>query len=262
MAHAGLLANKVALVCGVGPDLGRSLALRSAHAGADVVLAARTEQRLREVADEVEAIGRKALVVPTDIADRSAQVELVERAQSAFGHVDAVFNSAFVQPPQEALLDTDVDVMRASHDVNVLSAVRLVQLLAPTLVESGGSVILVSSMVIRNRLPRFGTYRMDKSALLAAARSLSVELGPKGVRVNSVAPGYIWAAKVEGLFRRIAEGRGASERQIYEEVAADTDLRRLPTPDEIADVGVFLASDMASGITGECIDVNCGQTHH
>ncbi|WP_068040323.1 SDR family oxidoreductase [Nocardia speluncae] len=257
-----LLAGKVVLVCGVGPDLGRSMAVRSAQAGADVVLVARTESRLRSVAAEVEALGRKALSVPTDLADAASRSEMVRRSLAYFGRVDGLINTAFIQPPQERLLDTDLDAMRGWTDINVLASVGLVQLLADTLTENRGSVVLVNSMVLRNQLPGFGAYRMDKAALLAAARSLSVELGPKGVRVNSVAPGYIWGDKVRRSFERQAAARGVAADAIYEQVAAATDLRRLPTPDEIADAAVFLTSDLASGISGQCLDVNCGHTHH
>lgn len=259
---AGMLEGKVVLVCGVGPDLGRSLALRSAQGGADIVLAARTEERLRTVAAEVEGLGRKALVVPTDIADASSRDALVDRAIETFGRVDVLLDSAFVHPPPKPLLETDLDIIRSSNEVNVLSAVGLVQKLTKTLVESGGSVVLINSMVLRNRLPGNGAYRMAKSSLLAAARSLSIELGPQGVRVNSVAPGYIWADKVRGHFQRTAEKRGITAEEVFDEVAGAVDLRRLPTPDEIADAAVFLASDLASGITGQCIDVTCGETHH
>lgn len=257
-----LLTGKVVLVAGVGPDLGRALAVRSAQAGADVALAARTRRRLEEVADEVAEQGRKVLAVPTDIADVDSRAALVETVLAEFGRVDALLNSAFVAPPQGRLLDADLEQMRAWTDVNVLASVGLVQQLEKSLVAARGSVVLISSMVLRNRLPGFGAYRMDKAALLAAARGLSVELGPQGVRVNSVAPGYIWADKVRRAFSRQAEARGMTPEQVYDEVASSADLRRLPTPDEIADAAVFLASDMASGITGQCLDVTCGQTHH
>lgn len=257
-----LLDGQVVLVCGVGPDLGRSMALRSAQAGADVVLAARTESRLASVAAEVEALGRRALSVQTDLADAASRAALVERSLSHFGRVNGLINCAFIQPPLEPLLDADLDAIRRWTDINVLASVGLVQLLADTLAENGGSIVLVNSMVLRNRLPGYGAYRMDKSALLAAARSLSVELGPRGVRVNSVAPGYIWADKVRRGFERRAAAQGMDAREYHDRIAAGADLRRLPTPDEIADAAVFLTSDMASGISGQCLDVNCGHTHH
>jgi NAD(P)-dependent dehydrogenase (short-subunit alcohol dehydrogenase family) len=261
-AGAHLLEDRVVLVSGVGPGLGRSLAVRSALAGADVVLAARTESTLRAVADEVQSLGRRALVVPTDITDGAAVTGLVDRALDAYGRVDALLNSAFFHPPPEELLSADLEAMRGSYEINVLAVVHLVQKLAPALVASRGAVVLINSMVIRNRLPGFGAYRMNKAGLLAAARGLSVELGPRGVRVNSVAPGYIWADKVQAYFRRLAKKRGVSPEQVYDEVAGTVDLRRLPEPDEIADAAVFLISDLARAITGQCLDVTCGETHH
>lgn len=256
-----LLPGKVVLVCGVGPDLGRSLAVRSAQAGADVVLAARTCERLVAVEREVQAEGGRALSVPADVADPGSRRHLVAAAMDAFGRVDVLMNAAYVRPPAQ-LLEADLDDVRRATELNVLASIGMVQELAPTLTAQRGAVVLVNSMVIRNRLPGFGAYRMDKAALLAAARSLSIELGPSGVRVNSVAPGYIWADKVRDGFERQAANRGLAPGRVYDEVAAQTDLRRLPTPDEIADAAVFLASDLASGITGQCLDVTCGHTHH
>ncbi|MGX1767421.1 SDR family oxidoreductase [Dietzia sp. NPDC055343] len=257
-----VLAGKVVLVSGVGPDLGRSLAVRSAQAGADVVLAARDGTRLDAIGQEVRALGREALAVPTDVTDAAARRELVRAASDAFGHVDVLMNAAFVHPPFIKLLDADLDEMRQQADLNVLASVGLVQELASTLRARRGSVVLVNSLVLRNRLPGFGSYRMDKAALLAAARSLSVELAPEGVRVNSVAPGYIWGEKLRGFYERREAKGGATVAAKYDEKAQQTDSRRLPTPDEIADAAIFLASDFASGITGQCLDVNCGQSHH
>lgn len=257
-----ILSDKVVLVCGVGPDLGRSLAVRSAQAGADVVLAARSGDRLGAIEQEVRAHGRHAIAVPTDVTDAAARRELVRAALDTFGHVDVLMNAAFAQPPYMQLLDADLDEMRQQTDLNVLASVGLVQELAATLTARRGSVVLINSLVIRNRLPGFGTYRMDKAALLAAARSLSIELAPHGVRVNSVAPGYIWGEKLREFYERREARGGTPVATKYAEKAQQTDSRRLPTPDEIADAAIFLASDFASGITGQCLDVTCGQSHH
>src|SRR5690606_8882259 len=137
-------------------------------------------------------------------------------------------------------------------------ALNLVRELAPELERNEGSVVMINSMVLRNQLPGFGSYRVMKAGLLALARSLSIELGPRGVRVNSVAPGYIWADSVQRFFEWQAKKRGVDPSVIYAEVAAGTDLRRLPEPDDIANAAVFLASDLARAITGQCLDVNCG----
>ncbi|MPY79404.1 MAG: SDR family oxidoreductase [Actinophytocola sp.] len=257
-----LLDDKVVLVSGAGPGLGRAIAIRSALAGADVVLAARNEQRLADVAAEVTAIGRKALPVPADVTDPAGLAGITDAALSTFGRVDALVHNVFARPRQVELLDADADAIRSEFDTGVLAALDLTRRLAPALVEARGAVVVINSMVIRNRLPLFGAYRMVKQSLLALARGLSIELGPLGVRVNSVAPGYIWDGPVKDRFARIADERGVDPQQVYAEVAAETDLRRLPEPDEIADAVVFFASNLARAITGQCLDVTAGQTHH
>ncbi|HEX5290061.1 MAG TPA: SDR family oxidoreductase [Streptosporangiaceae bacterium] len=257
-----LLRDKVVVVSGVGPGLGRSIALRCAGAGADVVLAARTAARLDEVAREVAAAGRRGLAVPADITDDESAAYLVQVALREFGRVDALVNNAFGMPPMLDLGEVDLAAVAASFEVNVTAALRVTRLLAPALAASGGSVVMINSMVLRHSRQGFGPYKMAKAALLALAQSLATELGPRGIRVNSVAPGYIWADTLKWYFGYLAEQRGVTTAQVYHETAAQTDLRRLPEPDEIADAVVFLASGLARAITGQCLDVNAGEFHH
>jgi NAD(P)-dependent dehydrogenase (short-subunit alcohol dehydrogenase family) len=257
-----LLAGTVVVVSGVGPGLGRSIALQSARAGADVVLAARTASRLDEVAKEVTALGRRAVAIPADITDEQSAAHLAQEALDAFGRVDTLVNNAFAIPPLTSLADADLTALRAAFDTNVVGTLRLTRLFTPALAARRGSVVMINSAVLRHsRLP-FGGYKMAKSALLAVARSLATELGPQGIRVNSVAPGYIWADSLKWYFGYLAEQRGVDRQQVYDETAATTDLRALPEPDEVADAVVFLASPMARAITGQCLDVNCGEYHH
>ncbi|NUT36411.1 MAG: SDR family oxidoreductase [Hamadaea sp.] len=257
-----LLRDKVVVVSGVGPGLGQALALRSAAAGADVVLAARTQSRLDEVAKLVTDLGRRALAVATDITDEESATGLAEAALAEFGRVDALVHNAFVMPPMRELVKVDLDAVRESHEINVLAALRLTRLFLPALAASRGSVVMVNSAVLRHSRRTFGAYKMAKSGLLALAQTLSTELGPQGVRVNSVAPSYIWADTLKFYFDYLGSRRGLTGQEIYDEIAATVDLRRLPEPDEIADVAVFLASDLARAVTGQCVDVNCGEFHH
>ncbi|WP_410662583.1 SDR family oxidoreductase [Amycolatopsis sp. lyj-84] len=257
-----LLKDKVIVVSGVGPGLGRSIAVRGAVAGADVVLAARTESRLAEVAKEIDALGRRAVTVPTDITDDASAANLAEAALKAFGRVDALVNNAFAIPPIMDLADVDLADVRAGFETNVLAALRLTRLFTPSLQESGGSVVMINSAVLRHSRRTFGAYKMAKSSLLALAQSLASELGPRGIRVNSVAPGYIWADSLKWYFAYLAKERGVTPEQVYAETAETIDLRRLPEPDEIADTVVFLASSLARCVTGQCLDVNAGEYHH
>jgi NAD(P)-dependent dehydrogenase (short-subunit alcohol dehydrogenase family) len=261
MMLAGLLTDRVVVVSGVGPGLGQAIALRSAAAGADVVLAARTESRLTAVAEQVTAAGRRAVAIPTDVTDDTAAERLVRIAVAEFGRVDTLVNNAFAMPPMRDLGQVDLAALRASFETNVFAALRLTRLFTPALVESRGSVVMVNSAVLRHSRRTFGAYKMGKASLLALAQSLASELGPRGVRVNSIAPSYIWADTLKRYFEYLAGKRGVPAHQIYAETAATTDLRRLPEPDEIADAVVFLASDLARAITGQCLDVNAGEFH-
>jgi NAD(P)-dependent dehydrogenase (short-subunit alcohol dehydrogenase family) len=257
-----LLQGKVVVVAGVGSGLGRSIALASAREGADVVLAARTASRLDDVAKEVTALGRRGLAVPTDLTDPEAVERLAEAAKDAFGRVDALVYNALAMPPIKDLGVVALDAISTSFDANVVAALRLTRLFVPALAETKGSVVMINSMVVRFSQRTMGPYKLAKAALLAMAQSLATELGPQGIRVNSVAPGHIWGDSLKWYFGYLAKKRGVTAEEIYEETAAPIDLGRLPEPDEIADAVVFLASGMARAITGQCLDVNCGEYHH
>ena len=257
-----MLRDKVVVVCGVGPGLGRAIAVQSARAGADVVLAARNAARLDEVAEQVKAFGRQAVTAVTDITDDDQAQRLPQVALETFGRADALVNNAFAIPPITSLAHADLDAVRLGIETNVLGTLRMTRAFTPALAEARGSIVMINSMVLRHSRLTFGPYKMAKAALLALAQSLATELGPQGIRVNSVAPGYIWAGSVKWYFGELAKQRGVTRQQIYDETAASIDLRRLPAPDEVADAVVFLASDLARAITGQCLDVNCGEFHH
>lgn len=259
-----VLSGRSVLITGVGPDLGRSIALATARAGADVVLAARTAARLKEIAKEVTGLGRRAVPVAADITNPDDAERIVATALDAFGRIDSVVHNAFAMPPMAPLADTSLEAITAAFDVNVLGALRLTRLLAPSMSESpgGGSVVMINSAVLRHSRVGYAGYKMAKSALLALAQSLATELGPSGIRVNSVAPGWIWGGTLQWYFGYLAEQRGVSRDEVYSETADLTDLKRLPEPDDIANAVVFLASPLARAITGQCLDVNCGEFHH
>ena len=258
----GLLDGRVVVVSGIGPGLGAAIALRSAGAGATVVLAARTEKRLEKVAAAVHEIGGTATVVPTDITDDDSAQHLLDRTLEEHGRVDALVNNAFAMPPIEPVTQTEFDAIRTGFETNVLGALRMSKVFVPALEQTQGAIVMINSAVLRHSSPAYGAYKMGKAALLAMSQTLASEVGPRGVRVNSVAPGYIYADSLKWYFDYLAGERGVTHQQVYDETAATCDLRRLPVPDEIADAVVFLASDMARGITGQCLDVNCGEYHH
>jgi NAD(P)-dependent dehydrogenase (short-subunit alcohol dehydrogenase family) len=214
------------------------------------------------VADEIKQLGRRTLQVGTDINSEGSAQSLVDATLSEFGRLDALVNNAFAIPPLGALQTVDFDQVRAGFETNVLGGLRLTRLFVPALAEVNGNVVMINSSVLRHSSMPYGAYKMAKSALLALAQALATELGPQGIRVNSVAPGYIWADTLQNYFAYLAKKRGVEAQVVYDETAANMDLRRLPDPDAIADAVVFLASTMARDITGHCLDVNCGEFHH
>ena len=257
-----LLPDKVVVVAGVGSGLGRSIALASAREGADVVLAARTAARLDEVAKEVAALGRRALSVPCDLTDAATAEQLAAAAQETFGRVDTLVYNALAMPPIEGLGVMPLEALTAAFDGNVMAALRLTRQLIPALAASRGSVVMINSMVIRFSELSMGPYKLVKTAMLAMAQNLATEYGPRGVRVNSVAPGQVWGDSLKAYFGYLATQNDETVEDIYERVAAGTDLRKLPEPDDVADAVLFLASDLARAVTGQCLDVNSGEHHH
>lgn len=254
--------SKVVVISGVGPGLGSTLAHRFASEGADLVLVARSADRLEEVAKEVIATGRRALAVPADITDDDQVANLVKAATAEYDHIDVLINNAFRVPSMKPLAQTTFQHIRDAIELSGLGTLRLTQAFTTALAEANGSIVNLNSMVIRHSQPKYGAYKMAKAALLAMSQSLASELGEQGIRVNSVAPGYIWGETLQSYFAHQAGKYGTTVEQIYAATAANSDLKRLPTEDEVASAVLFLASDLASGISGQVLDVNCGEYHN
>jgi NAD(P)-dependent dehydrogenase (short-subunit alcohol dehydrogenase family) len=256
-----LLQDKVIVLSGVGPGLGRALGEQAALMGADLVLVSRTERRLERMAAVVREHGRRALVVPTDITDEDARRRLVDSALDEFGRVDCLINNAFGIPPMDPITTLDLDGLRAAQETNVFAPLRLTSLFADALEASKGSVIMLNSCVVYSSQPEYSGYKLSKGTLAHLASSLATELGPRGIRVNSVAPSYIYEDVNKAYFDWIAQETGRTHEDVYAEKAAPTDLKRLATPDEVANAALFLASDLASAVTGVMLNVDCGEFH-
>src|ERR1700716_4526295 len=213
---AGMLEDKVVVISGVGPALGTTLARRCAEAGADLVLAARTMERLEDVAKQVTDVGRRAVSVGTDITDEGQVNNLIEESLKAYGKVDVLINNAFRVPSMRPLANTTFEHMRDAIELTVFGALRMLQGFTPALAEANGSVVNVNSMVVRHSQAKYGAYKMAKSALLAMSQSLATELGDQGIRVNSVLPGYIWGDTLQGYFNHQAGKYGTTVEQIYD----------------------------------------------
>lgn len=259
-----LLNGKVAIVSGLGPGLGRAVALRFAAEGADVALGARSEEYLRAVAAEVRDLGRRAAWVETDVTDPEQCAALAQATRENLGGIDVLVNNAFTSgAPRTEVEVADLERWRTVMEVNYWGAVHMTRAVVPAMKDQGsGRVVMINAMAMRRVRPTWGAYVGSKSALAGITRVLALELGPHGIRVNAIHPGYIYAGAVRALFDSLAAERGVDHQVIYEEVAAETCLRYLPTPEEIAGSILFLASDLALPVTGQSLDVNAGHWFH
>jgi NAD(P)-dependent dehydrogenase (short-subunit alcohol dehydrogenase family) len=215
-------------------------------AGARVALAARGAAELKAVARD---LGHDPVVFPCDLGDARAPAALAEEALQALGRVDILVNNA-AAAARLPTTQTDARVIDELLAVNVRAPLLLIAAIIPSMIEQGrGSIINLSSVSALIGTPRRAAYAASKGAVDAATRSLAIELGPSGIRVNSVAPGVVNTALWE-------KNKGIPG--VVEAIEGQTPMRRWATPEDIADVIVFLASDGARFVTGETVSVDGG----
>jgi NAD(P)-dependent dehydrogenase (short-subunit alcohol dehydrogenase family) len=254
-----LLKDRVAVVSGVGPGMGRDIALVFAREGAKVVLAARTAKTLETVAAEVEQRGTEVLSVPTDITRDADCERLVARTLERFGRIDVLSNNAYSEGKMAPVEQLTIDDWRKPVEVNLFGNLRLTMTVVPVMKkQGGGAIVMTNSMIVRHVLPTMVSYAASKAALLTATQGLARELGRYKIRINSVLPGYIWGATLENYFTHQAQQRGVDPKVVYDEVAAEIALGYIPHSAEIAEAVLFFASDLARCVTGQSLDVNGG----
>jgi NAD(P)-dependent dehydrogenase (short-subunit alcohol dehydrogenase family) len=246
------LSGKNALITGASRGIGRAIALGYAEAGADVALVARSTGALDALASEIEALGRRALILTCDVTEPDEVREAVATALKSFGQIDILVNNAggfdYVGPFLELKPDDWANVMRLNFD----SVVQLCQELGQHFVDRGsGSVVNISSIAGVGGVPMLATYATSKAAVLSLSRTLAAEWASHGVRVNALTPGWI----TTDLTKTFAENPQASAGLLSAVPAG-----RWGTPDDVVGAAVFLASDASRLVTGSCLVVDGGAT--
>jgi NAD(P)-dependent dehydrogenase (short-subunit alcohol dehydrogenase family) len=244
------LAGLRTLVTGGSRGIGRAIALAFARAGARVALASRKQDALDAVAREIEADGGTALAVACHIGRRTDIDRLVARVVEAWGGIDVLVNNAGANPAMARMVDLEEAVWDKILEVNLKGPFLLSQRVAPLMVAARrGSIINVSSVGGLNPFPGLGAYAVSKAGLNCLTKVLARELGPVGVRVNTLAPGLIETAFSAALFQ---------SPEIYDGSIAHTALRRHGVPDDLVGTAVFLASDASAYVTGQTLVVDGG----
>jgi 7-alpha-hydroxysteroid dehydrogenase len=245
------LADRVAVVTGAGRGIGAATAVGLAQAGAHVVISSRTEDQLRSVAEQVEAAGRKAVVVAADLNDLDAVEALAKTAQLEFGRIDIVVNNVGGTMPK-AFLDTSPRFLEQAFHFNVATAHALTRAAVPFMLEGdGGSVVNISSAMGRTQGRGFLAYGTAKAALAHYTRLAATDLAPR-IRVNAIAVGSVATSALEIVL---------TDDNLRTTMESSTPLRRIGDPEDIAAAIVYLCSPAGSYVTGKVLEVDGGLDH-
>jgi NAD(P)-dependent dehydrogenase (short-subunit alcohol dehydrogenase family) len=245
----GRLEGRHALITGADSGIGRAVAIAFAREGADVAISYLSEETdARETERLVTEAGRKAVLLPGDIGQRTVSETVARKAIDALGSIDLLVNNAAFQRTYEKFEDIPDDEFEEAYRVNVFAMFRLCKVILPQMKE-GGSIINTASIQSFDPSPNLLAYASTKAAIVSFTRSLASLAIKHGVRVNAVAPGPVWTPLIPSTM----------PKEKVKQFGAQTVFGRAAQPAEIAPIFVFLASDQASYITGEIYGATGGQ---
>lgn len=255
-----LLDGRVAIVTGGGRGIGRAIAKRFAGEGAALVLAARTGREIDAVAEEIRAADGKAVAVAADVAQQSDCERIVKTTKEAFGTIHILVNNAGIYGPVKPIEQVTAAEWDHVMAVNLRSAFLLSSLVLPNMyAQKSGAILNIVSVAAKAAYPLGGSYAASKAGLIGLTHTLAAEGARKGVRVNAISPGPVLETDMSRELRdELAKFRGGDTTAIGEQMAQGTLQGRPQMPDEIASAALFLASDLASAITGQTVNADGG----
>jgi NAD(P)-dependent dehydrogenase (short-subunit alcohol dehydrogenase family) len=250
----------VAIVTGASKGIGRVASRLFASEGAKVVCAARTKDLVDETAALIHQDGHEAIAVVADLSKEGDVKALVDRSVSEFGHLDVLINNAGDGGPTRPVQDYALEDWHYTIDSCLTSSYLCSRFAVPAMIRAGrGSIINIASMAGRRGLAYRVGYCSAKAGQLGLTYGLAMELGRHNITVNAIAPGAVEGDRIDRVIAGQAQVRGLSEDQIRKAFLERAPLRRMVTADDIAWVAVFLCSDHARNISGQCVPVNAGE---
>lgn len=243
----GLLSNKVALITGAGRGIGRAIAHKFATEGADVIITdLKIDENVEQFVAELKTLGVRAAAYASNAADFEAAHELVKQVVADFGRVDVLVNNAGITRDGLMMRMTE-EQWDLVINVNLKSAFNLIHAVTPVMMKQrSGSIINMASVVGVSGNAGQTNYSASKAGMIGLAKSVAKEMGSRGIRANSIAPGFI-----------VTDMTHALSEEVRKEWEAQIPMRRGGTPEDVANAATFLASDLSSYVTGQTIHV-CG----
>ncbi len=253
------LKGKAALVAGGSMGLGRAVALELAREGAKVAIGALDDPHLGEAAELIRReTGGEALAVPADVSDAAQAKGLVRRTIDHFGTLDILVNNAG-GPPSADFIDIDETLWEKGFRLNLLSTILMTREAVPVMkAKRWGRIINMTSISVKQPIDGLILSNTIRSGVIGLAKSLSNELAPFNITVNSVCPGYTLTDRVRNLARTTAEKEGTTPETVIGRWEASIPMKRLGTPEEFAALVAFLASERSGYITGAAIQIDGG----
>jgi len=254
------LKDRTVLVTGASEGIGRAVALRFAHEGANLVICARREGPLRALASEIEATGRAVVAVSCDVTDPTAPEAVLDALRDRLRGVDILINNAGRATPRKFLKTTDAD-WSEGIELNFMSAVRFTRACLPWMVESSwGRIINVSSTTAKLADPYYAIYGATKAAMINFSKTIAVAFAADGIRCNCVLPGITLTPLIDENVRSAAAKTGSTAEEVMERMMErwPIPVGRLGKPEEVADAIAFLASANNNWLTGVAMPVDGG----
>jgi len=252
------LVDKVALVAASSKGLGKAVAIGLAEEGANVIICSRDPNNLKLASEEIQKTGRNCLAVPTDLTNYSQVQNLVNQSIKQFKKIDILVTNCG-GPPSGEFLDFSIEDWKQAIDLNLMSTIYLCKEVIPHMVkQNNGRIIMITSVSVKQPLKGLILSNVARAGVAGLAKSLSNEFGKNNISVNVVCPGYTQTQRVDQLAEKLSVKQGKKPEEMIQDWAKLNALRRIATPQEFANVVIFLACERASYLTGTTIQIDGG----